>query len=81
MWDLTDEDYDALMDTVRRLGIHLRSALPAKYVGVKVLGSDVPHTHVHLIPFNQGNEFHRQPDESHEPDHEALAAIAVKLAF
>ncbi len=79
LWDLEPTDYLAVMATTQKVGRHLREVLGASYVGVKVIGTDVPHVHVHLVPFNDGPEFHKQPDESVEPDHQALAAMAEKL--
>ncbi|MEO6513773.1 MAG: HIT domain-containing protein [Candidatus Saccharimonadales bacterium] len=81
LWDLTDEDYKAVMTTVKKLGVHLRERLDVPYVGVKVIGTDVPHAHVHLIPFSSANEYAPLPDMSAEPDHTALAEIAKKLAL
>ena len=81
LWDLSDEDYAALMATVKKLGRHLRASLQVTYVGVKVIGTDVPHTHIHLIPFSTPDEYTAQSDMSTEPDHDALAAMAKTLAF
>jgi diadenosine tetraphosphate (Ap4A) HIT family hydrolase len=52
-----------------------------KYVSSKVVGVDVPHAHVHLIPFNNIEELHEPSDQTREPDHQALALIAQKLAL
>lgn len=81
LWDLGDSDYQALLATVKKVAKHLRSVLGTKYVGAQVVGDQVPHTHVHLIPFNTIDEYRRQADTSIEPDHEALAAMAKRLAF
>lgn len=81
LWDLDDEDYQAVMATAKKVAQHLREVLGVPYVGVKVMGTDVPHTHVHLVPFTTGAQYHNQPDLNAEPDHEALAAMAEKLKF
>jgi histidine triad (HIT) family protein len=81
IWDLSDEDYQKLMVAVKKIALHLRETLDVSYVGEKVVGTDVPHAHIHLIPFNRDNEYNRGPDETSEPDHEALAEMAKKLAF
>ena len=81
IWDLTDEDYKVLMDTVKKLGAHLRSVLGVPYVGIKVEGTGVPHVHVHLIPFSTPAEFNKVGDQTAEPDFAALDAMAKKLAF
>jgi hypothetical protein len=46
-----------------------------------VFGMDVPHAHVHVYPFATDEEAKRIPDMDAEPDHEALAEMAKKLAF
>jgi histidine triad (HIT) family protein len=81
IWDLSDEDYRALMDSVKKVGRHIRETLGVKYVGVKVIGEEVPHAHVHLIPFNKASEyFERRPAEA-RPDYKALEEMADKLKF
>jgi len=79
IWDLEPDDYQALMATVQKVGAHLRELMEAEYVGVEVIGVDVPHAHVHVVPFTTTRELHRQVDPGHEPDHEALAALAEKI--
>ncbi len=81
VWDLEDEDYRALMDTAKKVAQRLRIVVGASYVGEKIIGTDVPHAHVHLIPFSKGPDFYVEPDVSAEPDHAALAALAKKLMF
>lgn len=80
-WDLEDEDYQAVMAAAKKVARRMREVLDAPYVGVKVIGIDVPHTHIHLIPFSTTEEFQYRPDLNAEPDYEALAEMAKKLAF
>jgi len=81
LWDLADEDYVAVMRTTKKLATHLRRVLVVPYVGVKVIGVDVPHAHVHLVPFTTTSEYLKIPDISIEPDHASLAEISEKLAI
>jgi histidine triad (HIT) family protein len=81
VWDLDPEDYSALMETVKKVAQRLRETLGKTYIGEQVIGVDVPHAHVHLIPFSTVSEFRQTADMNAEPDHEALAAMAKKLAF
>ena len=81
IWDLEDSDYAALLATVQKVARHLRKQLPQQYVGVKVVGVDVPHAHVHLVPFDTAEEYARPNDMTADPDHELLAEMAEKLAF
>ncbi|MCA9324659.1 HIT family protein [Candidatus Saccharibacteria bacterium] len=83
VWDLTDEDYHALMETVRKIGKKLREVFPEKdRVGVMIEGLDVAdHAHVKVFAFDAGGEYRHIPDMNTEPDHAVLAEIAKKLAF
>ena len=81
VWDMDDEDYQAVMAAAKKIAKHMREVLDKPYVGEAVVGLDVPHAHVHLIPFATNEEFHADPDMTADPDHEALAEIAKKLAL
>ncbi|QQS20236.1 HIT family protein [Candidatus Saccharibacteria bacterium] len=80
VWDLEEQDYAALRRTVQKVALHLRTKSGKKHVGEIIVGVDVPHAHVHLIPFNTADQldvaFHKS---SLEPDHVALAVMAKKL--
>ena len=52
IYDLPDEDYDALMKTVKKISKHMEAVLGSRTLW-KVIGTDVPHAHVHLIPFDE----------------------------
>ena len=81
VWDLPDEDYRAVMETARKIALRLREVMGMKYVGERVVGVDVPHAHVQLIPFNTVEEWHAPQDMDAEPDHAQLAKIAAQLVF
>lgn len=81
VWDLPYEDYQAVMATAKKVATRLQEVTGKTYIGEQVVGVDVPHAHVHLIPFSDVAEFRRVPDMSAEPDHAALAEMAEKLAF
>ncbi len=50
--DLDEETYNGLMSFSRRVGIAIEKAIPCKRVGITVIGLEVPHVHVHLIPLH-----------------------------
>lgn len=81
VWDLEDQDYVVLALAVRKVAHHLKDVLGVPYVGEQIIGADVPHAHIHLIPFTRPIEFHKEADMSAEPNHAALAALAEKLKF
>ena len=81
LWDLDDEDYQAVMATVQKVGRRIREVLHPPYVGVQVVGVDVPHAHIHVIPFAEAHELKRDVDMAAEPDHTVLATLAERLRF
>lgn len=78
LWDLPDEDYQAVMATTKLVAQRLREVLKPDRVGVKVVGEEVPHAHIHLIPFDSVDQYNSRPGTA-EP--EELSAMAEKLAF
>lgn len=81
VWDLEDEDYEAVMATVKKVALRLKEVMGGPYIGELVVGIDVPHAHAHVYTFANVEESRRIPDPNQDPDHEELAAIAKKLAF
>ena len=81
VWDLPDEDYQAVMATAKKVALRLRDVLGTVYIGERIVGVDVPHAHVQLIPFNDAADLSRHQDMSTEADHGVLADLAAKLAF
>lgn len=79
--DLPDEDYMAVMNTVKKVMKRVTEALRVKRACIKVEGFDVPHAHVHVIPCNQAEDFFNRVNDADPVDHEALAVIAEKLKF
>ena len=56
IYELPDEDYQALMATVKKLSRHLEKQLGARILW-KVVGTDVPHAHVHLMPLDESWQY------------------------
>lgn len=52
IFDLEEEVYQELMRFSRKVAIALEKTVPCKRVGMAVVGLEVPHVHVHLIPLN-----------------------------
>lgn len=50
LFDLDEESYVGLQAFARKIALALKEAIPCKKVGVAVLGLEVPHAHIHLIP-------------------------------
>ena len=81
VWDLDDATYQALMATTKLVAKRLRAVLNTPFIGEQVVGVDVPHAHIHLIPFATVDEFRIQPDMTVEPNFTELNQLAGKLAF
>lgn len=82
VWDLNDEDYVAVMRTAKKVARRLKEVINTQYVGELVVGTDVPHAHVHVMPFNETKEMKRSLEGPGAPaDQESLAALAEKLRF
>jgi histidine triad (HIT) family protein len=83
VWDLEDEDYQAVMATAKKVAGRLREVFPDKQrIAMHIEGLDiVDHAHVKVFPFSTDEEFRHVPNKDTEPDHAALAAIAEKLKF
>ena len=52
IFDLDESTYNGLMNFSRKVAIALEKTIDCKRVGVSVIGLEVPHVHVHLIPLN-----------------------------
>ncbi|MBQ7201982.1 HIT domain-containing protein [Candidatus Saccharibacteria bacterium] len=69
IYELEDEDFNALMATVKELSVNMEKVLGARTLW-KVIGTDVPHAHVHLLPFDkdwhQGRQVKLSPEEFEE---------------
>ncbi len=52
IFDLDKETYDGLMSFSYRVAKALEKSIPCERIGMSVIGLEVPHVHVHLIPIN-----------------------------
>jgi histidine triad (HIT) family protein len=60
IFDLDDALYLGLMQFSKEIAIALEKAVPCKRIGMSVIGLEVPHAHVHLIPLNEMDEMRFQ---------------------
>lgn len=81
VWDLSDQDYQAVMATSKKVAHRLREVLPYSYIAERIIGIDVPHAHVHLIPFDTADQLEEPQRFDIDPDHKVLADLAAKLSF
>jgi len=50
IFDMADEQLSGLVLFAKKIAIALKKAIPCERIGVKVIGLEVPHAHIHLIP-------------------------------
>jgi len=75
VFDLDKQTYGGLMEFSRKIAIAMEKAIPCKRIGMSVIGLEVPHVHVHLIPLNDMRDatFQNKASLSKE-EFEAIAA-------
>lgn len=78
LFDLDKDTYAGLMEFSRKIAIAIEKAIPCKRVGMIVIGLEVPHVHVHLIPLQSM----RNIDFKHKVhlSNEEFVATAKKIA-
>lgn len=81
LFDLSDEEYAALQLFAKRVAIAQRKAIPCKRVAVAVLGMEVPHAHIHLVPINSEADVDFRHKLSLSPERMAEIAKAIADKF
>ncbi|MFO0321241.1 MAG: HIT family protein [Bacteroidota bacterium] len=56
IFDLDEELYNGLLSFARRISFAIKAAYPCERIGMAVIGLEVPHAHIHLIPINTMND-------------------------
>ena len=78
IFDLDDETYAGLWIFARIVAAGIKKAIPCKKVGVAVIGLEVPHTHIHLIPMNRVDDLNFSRPKLSSTDEE-LAETAAEI--
>lgn len=79
IFDLDEADYESLQRFARRVAIGLKKAIPCRKVGVAVLGLEVPHAHIHLIPMQTEADMDFRKEKLNLPA-DRMAEIARAIA-
>lgn len=77
LFNLDDELYMGLMAFAKKVAPAIEKAVPCKRIGVAVIGLEVPHAHVHLIPLNSMEDMNF--NQKIKPTHDELAQMAAKI--
>ncbi|MEK6780434.1 MAG: HIT family protein [Bacteroidota bacterium] len=78
LFDLDDNSLAAINVFAKKVAIAIKKVIPCKRIGVAVIGLEVPHAHIHLIPMNSVGDlnFNRQ---KLKPTPAELTEIMVKI--
>ena len=80
IFDLNDEELAGMMAFAKKVAAHIRAAVPCKRIGMAVIGLDVPHAHIHLVPISEGGDLDfSRPKLKLTPD--GFKAIQAKIQF
>ncbi|NNF02521.1 MAG: HIT family protein [Bacteroidia bacterium] len=79
IFDLNDQDYVELMTFSKRVAKALRKVMPCERIGMTVIGLEVPHAHVHLIPINGVGDMNFERPKLTFPEDE-MKEIAEKVS-
>ena len=77
LFDLDDTLYLGLMQFSKTVAIALQKTVPCKRIGMSVIGLEVPHAHVHLIPLNEMEDIRFQKKVSLSK--EEFTSLALKI--
>ncbi len=78
IFDLEDEELSGLIVFAKKVAAALKLAVPCKRIGVTVIGLEVPHTHIHLIPINNIDDMNFSKPKMKLSD-EQLELVRLKI--
>ncbi len=79
IWDLEANDYSELMSFSNKIAKAINKSIPCERVAMTVIGLEVPHVHVHLIPINNANDINFA-NEKLKFSNEEFIAIAEQIS-
>lgn len=79
IFHLDDRTYAGLWEFARKVAVAIKAAVPCKRVGVAVLGMEVPHTHIHLVPLQTEGDMDFRKDKPVVSDEQKAAVAAAIL--
>lgn len=82
IFDMSDEELSAMTLFAKRVAKAIRIALPCRKVGMTVIGLEVPHAHIHLVPMKSEGDMDFS-NKIADPDSEKMKQIAeaIRSAF
>jgi histidine triad (HIT) family protein len=78
IFDINDSDLSEMIVFAKKIAIALKLVVPCKRIGMSVIGLEVPHAHIHLVPMNTANDLNfTQPKI--KPTEQELSEMAQKI--
>ena len=80
IFDLDDKEYNGLMLFAKEVAVKIKKVIPCNRIGVTVIGLEVPHAHVHLIPISKERDmnFSNSKLKLSEEEFESIAKMIRK---
>lgn len=79
IFNLSDEDYASLLAFAKKVAKAMERVIPCKRIGVAVIGLEVPHAHVHLIPITEERDMYFDKPKMSLPAEE-MQSIAAAIS-
>ena len=79
IFDISDDELAEMIVFAKKVAKALKAVMPCRKIGVTVLGLEVPHAHIHLVPLQKEGDMDFSNKIS-DPDPERMADIAAKVA-
>ena len=81
LFDIDDEELAAMMVFAKKVARAIKSVIPCRKVGVAVLGLEVNHAHVHLIPLQSEGDMDFRNKKQFSPEQMQQIAADILSAF
>lgn len=78
LFDLDDQHLNEVNVFAKKVALAIQRAVPCKRIGIAVIGLEVPHAHIHLVPMNTADDLNFTRPKL-KPTQQELAAIAEKI--
>jgi histidine triad (HIT) family protein len=78
IFDMENEDLSDMIIFAKSIAVGLKKAVPCKRIGMSVIGLEVPHAHIHLVPMNSANDLNFTREKL-KPSGKELAEMQEKI--
>jgi histidine triad (HIT) family protein len=75
IFDLSEKELSEILIFARQVAVKIKKAIPCARIGISVIGLEVPHAHIHLVPMNTANDVNFTRPKL-KPTQEELAQVA-----